>query len=634
MIKRIIPFVALMLSGAAFAQIGIGTKKAAAAAQLDVVASNKGVLLPRLTLNGLTDRTSIEGEMVESLLVYHLGIPTMEAGFYYWKDNSWTPLLSGTTFVDRKNNTFVLGMDTVTNEESLIITDTQGHSVSLAVKDIANNTTFVTNLTENQEFITKLGDNVEFIEHITNNSEFINKITENNEFIENIINELTGKYGNVGYDVASASFFYYDDEYNEVAISWDVLGNTKIKSFVATTEFLTITDTDDVAFQVSMDTLGEIMAKNDVFVTNLTKNEKFITELTENAEFVTNITNNNEFIDNIIKELTGKYGNVGYDVASASFFYYDDEYNEIAISWDVLGNTKIKSFVATTEFLTITDTDDVAFQVSMDTLGEIMAKNDVFVTNLTKNEKFITELTENAEFVTKITNNNEFIENIIKELTGKYGNVGYDVTSASFFYYDEEYNEVAISWDVLGNTKIKSFVATTEFLTITDTDDVEFQVSMDVLGEIMAKNEVFVTNLAENSEFVTHLAQNNEFVTKLGDNQVFKTIVNEATSAAIVDYTYDETIKEEKWLGTNKKIAQRVWDITLAEKTNEVLINEVLNEVILQVRLINKATNAINEGIVSKEIIGSQTLITIGVANSLTTVYPEGSYYLILEYIK
>lgn len=120
MIRKVIPLIALVLSGSAIAQVGIGTKKAANSSQLDVVASNKGVLLPRIQLNDIHDHSMIAGQMVESLLVYHVGNPTLAAGFYYWKDNAWTLLLSGDTFIDRKNNMFTIGPNPEKNgEESL-----------------------------------------------------------------------------------------------------------------------------------------------------------------------------------------------------------------------------------------------------------------------------------------------------------------------------------------------------------------------------------------------------------------------------------------------------------------------------------------------------------------------------------
>ncbi|MGQ8869072.1 hypothetical protein [Myroides sp. TSA_177.3] len=61
MIRRLIPLLTLVLSGSAMAQIGIGTEKAANSAQLDIVSTDKGVLLPRIELKGTDDRTTIVG---------------------------------------------------------------------------------------------------------------------------------------------------------------------------------------------------------------------------------------------------------------------------------------------------------------------------------------------------------------------------------------------------------------------------------------------------------------------------------------------------------------------------------------------------------------------------------------------
>ncbi|EHQ41366.1 hypothetical protein Myrod_0530, partial [Myroides odoratus DSM 2801] len=246
MIRRLIPLVALILSSSAMAQVGIGTKKAASSAQLDVVALKKGVLLPRVELKTSTDFNPIEGERVESLLVYHTGNTELVAGFYYWKSNAWTPLLSGDTYIDRKNYSFTIaGNPTKNGEESLVVTDNQNHSVYLAVAEIANNTTFVTNLVENQEFITKLGDNVEFINHITNN----------NEFIENIINELKGTYGNVNYDSTNNTFVYYDENGNEHQIDWSRLNTTNV-SFTLVNDRLVVTDSEGNAVSVAVEEIA------------------------------------------------------------------------------------------------------------------------------------------------------------------------------------------------------------------------------------------------------------------------------------------------------------------------------------------------------------------------------------------
>ena len=161
----------------------------------------------------------------------------------------------------------------------------------------------------------------------------------------------------------------------------------------------------------------------------------------------------------------------------------------------------------------------------MDDLGKIIANNDVFVTELVDNQEFITKLGNKVEFIEQITNNSEFITNIIEELKGTYGNVGYDTVNNTFFYYDENKQPVVISWDALGNTKIATFEIdeVKDVLIITDTDGGNFAVAISDLGKIIANNDVFVTNLVDNQEFIT----------KLGDNQEFKTIIkgNSATSA-------------------------------------------------------------------------------------------------------
>jgi hypothetical protein len=64
-------------------------------AGLDVSFNNKGVLIPRVALNSLTDVTTIPSP-VTSLLVYNNGTGGLSTpGYYYWNGTSWTKLLSG-----------------------------------------------------------------------------------------------------------------------------------------------------------------------------------------------------------------------------------------------------------------------------------------------------------------------------------------------------------------------------------------------------------------------------------------------------------------------------------------------------------------------------------------------------------
>ncbi|MDR0195570.1 MAG: hypothetical protein LBI73_10650, partial [Myroides sp.] len=228
MIKKIIPLTALFFSGFVTAQVGVGTKKPADATMLDITATDKGVLLPRVNLLSLTDTTTIKGKLVESILVYNIGSSNLKSGFYYWFENKWTPLMSGATFIDTTNKSFTISDD----QEKLVITDSQNNRVELAVKEFAKNSVFIKNLTENKEFIKQLGDNIEFVKQITNNQEFLN----------NIINKLEGDFGNVGYDKDKNQFFYLKDG-KVVYIDWADLDTVNVKfAFDDKKEQLVITD--------------------------------------------------------------------------------------------------------------------------------------------------------------------------------------------------------------------------------------------------------------------------------------------------------------------------------------------------------------------------------------------------------
>ncbi|SEH62066.1 hypothetical protein SAMN02927937_00531 [Paenimyroides aquimaris] len=88
-------FIAALLGVTHFsnAQVGIGTATPAEAAQLEISAINKGVLIPRVELRNTTTFGPVTGTEVESLLVYNTEtIADVTPGFYYWvKESAATP---------------------------------------------------------------------------------------------------------------------------------------------------------------------------------------------------------------------------------------------------------------------------------------------------------------------------------------------------------------------------------------------------------------------------------------------------------------------------------------------------------------------------------------------------------------
>lgn len=74
------------------AQTGIGTTSPHASAKLDVSASDKGFLPPRVTLTSGTDNTTISNPAT-GLLVYNTGYNSgLVAGYYYWNGSSWATI--------------------------------------------------------------------------------------------------------------------------------------------------------------------------------------------------------------------------------------------------------------------------------------------------------------------------------------------------------------------------------------------------------------------------------------------------------------------------------------------------------------------------------------------------------------
>ena len=85
-----------LISVSVFAQTGIGTNTPHTSAKLDVSATNKGFLPPRVTLTSATDVLTIPSP-AEGLLVYNRGSVGLQAGYYYWNGSAWVAILGNIT---------------------------------------------------------------------------------------------------------------------------------------------------------------------------------------------------------------------------------------------------------------------------------------------------------------------------------------------------------------------------------------------------------------------------------------------------------------------------------------------------------------------------------------------------------
>jgi hypothetical protein len=115
--KKIV-FTLLLLPLILQAQVGINTTTPDASSMLDINATDKGLLIPRVSIPNLNAASPITAPAT-SLLVYNTNTTT-GAGFYYWDGTKWTPFTGGTSHWTKvgndiyNNNTANVGVGTTT----------------------------------------------------------------------------------------------------------------------------------------------------------------------------------------------------------------------------------------------------------------------------------------------------------------------------------------------------------------------------------------------------------------------------------------------------------------------------------------------------------------------------------------
>ena len=108
-------FLFLLISFGTFAQTGIGTNTPNASAKLEVAASDKGFLPPRVALTASNAFSPITGtsSAATGLLVYNTATAgtapnNVVPGYYYWNGTSWIQI-SGGLVIESKTGSFTLG---------------------------------------------------------------------------------------------------------------------------------------------------------------------------------------------------------------------------------------------------------------------------------------------------------------------------------------------------------------------------------------------------------------------------------------------------------------------------------------------------------------------------------------------
>ena len=91
LLRNFIIFTLFTYSSILYSQVGINTTTPADDAMLDITATDKGMLVPRVDISDLSTIAPITGGSTESLLVYNTNATT-GTGFYYWDSSQWVGL--------------------------------------------------------------------------------------------------------------------------------------------------------------------------------------------------------------------------------------------------------------------------------------------------------------------------------------------------------------------------------------------------------------------------------------------------------------------------------------------------------------------------------------------------------------
>jgi hypothetical protein len=136
MMKQFLVLAGLLFSMQIFAQTGIGTTTPNASAKLDVSATDRGFLPPRVALTATNAFSPITGtsSAAAGLLIYNTATagtaPTnVVPGYYYWNGTAWIQIAPGLIIDTSKTAGFTLA--TTDNNKVFLITSATNSTVTV-----------------------------------------------------------------------------------------------------------------------------------------------------------------------------------------------------------------------------------------------------------------------------------------------------------------------------------------------------------------------------------------------------------------------------------------------------------------------------------------------------------------------
>ena len=486
--NKLLSVILILCSYTAYSQVGIGTPMPNASSQLEIVANDKGLLIPRISLTGSTDTTTIATGNVNSLLVFNTAtISDIKPGYYYWYDNKWNRIVisneitisPGTvvynptnqqfSYVDNTGTTQVIDMTTIIKANETLTTLTNNGAGSYTYKnEIGTDVT-----------IDIVGD------VITNASSIFN-----DPAVTNILEQISNNTeGNVTFDSTTNQFSYVDNTGTTQVVD--------ITSIIKASETLTTltnngagsyTYKNEIGTDVNIDIVGDVITNaSSIF------NDPAVTNILEQ------ISNNTE-------------GNVTFDSTTNQFSYVDNTGTTQVID--------ITSIIKANETLTTltnngagsyTYKNEIGTDVNIDIVGDVITNaSSIF------NDPAVTNILE------QISNNTE-------------GNVTFDSTTNQFSYVDN-----TGTTQVIDMTTIIKANETLTTLTnngsgsYTYKNEIGTDVNIDIVGDVISNSSTILSDPTFVTE-LTNVIKDQETVTTQSQNLTSGTITytNEAGVAFI-----------------------------------------------------------------------------------------------------
>src|SRR5690554_3283633 len=364
--KRLLSVALLMGAWGTYGQVGIGTLTPDNSSQLDVVANDKGILIPRISLTSTTDATTIKNGNVNSLLVFNTNTQNdITPGYYYWYVDKWMRIINHDDVTALDANTTNVSLTVVGDE--LVLTDSEDNVVSIPLSEINIPTTVVKNPDGTYTYTNEAGDTVtiDATDNVISNFEnIVNNTNVLNELIEVLGDTYVG--GNVYYDGTQFTYVDQAGDTHIVDIQDIVQANETVTTIVKNTDG-TYTYTNEAGDTVTIDATDNVIS---------------------NFE---NIVNNTNVLNELMKVLRYTYvgGNVYYDGTQFTYIDQAGDTHIVNIQDIVQANETVTTIVKNTDG-TYTYTNEAGDTVTIDATDNVISNFE----NIVNNTNVLNELIE------------------------------------------------------------------------------------------------------------------------------------------------------------------------------------------------------------------------------------------------